>query len=101
MLDQLNSNFHAFNDLRNYQVRLTLTDQSVLTGFLVAVSVQDGNNAWIYPKYPDRQFVICSVKMKSELEKCLYNLTALPSNIRIVDHDQIVKMEVLLPAVRE
>lgn len=97
MLDQLNRTFHDFNDLRNYQVRLTLRDHSVLTGFLVAVSVQDEGNSWIYPKYPDRQFVICSVKMKSELEKCLYNLSALPSSIRVVDHEQIAKMEVLLP----
>jgi hypothetical protein len=97
MLDQLNRPFHAFNDLRNYQVRITLKDHSVLTGFLVAVSVQEENNAWIYPRDPEKQFVICSVKMKSELEKCLYNLKTLPSNIRVVDHEQILKMEVLLP----
>lgn len=101
MLEQLNQSFHAFNDLRNYLIRFTLKDQSVLTGYLVAVEINEENNSWIYPKYPDKQFVVCSVKMKSELEKSLYNLNALPPNIRVLNHEDILKMEVLLPASAE
>ena len=97
MLEELNHSFHAFNDLRNYLVRFTLKDQTVITGYLVAVEISEEKHSWIYPKYPDRQFVVCSVKMKSELEHRLYNLKALPPNIRILDHEQILKMEVLLP----
>lgn len=94
---ELNRKYHSFNDLRNYLIRFTLKDQSVFTGYLVAVEISEEGRSWIYPKFPERQFVVCSVKMKAELERCLYNLQSLPSNIRVLDHENILKMEVLLP----